>query len=493
MKRYHNLLLISGKVVYVFIVQGLLYSAFSSYVYDDPFITYRYAENLRQGLGFVYNLGAHVLSTTTPLFALLLALLGNLWIDVQQLANFIGAFSVALGGLLLWELGQTWKTPLVGWSGLLLYPTFPLLLITLGSETPLFLAFVLGTFLLYARQHYGGAILLITLAILTRSDGVLVSVLLGVHYIWVNRNQFKQPAFWRGQPWFWHGITIGLLLIWHGFAWYYFGAPLPITLAAKQAQGRMAISQHFAPGVLRVAGWYSGGWQYWVELGLLVIGMFYSILINQRWLLILTWTGLYFLAYTLLGVTSYFWYYAPLVPGWVIGVGLGTAFLSRLPLPGSLRDTPVWSRVRSGLVGLLLLALFVAQVINIQKMSQHTDPRYAIYRAVGEWLADNTPVDAKVGALEVGIIGFYAQRSMVDFAGLIQPEVAALMEMDTTYDDTAVWALQTYQPEYLVLIPDPQTRVKSKVIEPYCDPVRRFSGSDYNFGADIQVYLCRFN
>ncbi len=473
-------------------MQGLLYLGFSSYVYDDPFITYRYAENLREGLGFVYNQGAHVLSTTTPLFALLLSLLGNLWTDVQQLANFIGAISVALGGLLLWELSQTWKTPLVGWSGLLLYPTFPLLLITLGSETPLFLAFVLGTFVLYARRHYGGAMLLITLAILTRSDGVLVAALLGVHYIWVNRTQFTQPAFWLGQPWFWVGISVGLLLVWHGFAWYYFGAPLPITLAAKQAQGRMSISQHFAPGVLRVASWYSRSWQYWVELGLFVIGTIFSVYKKQRWVLLLAWTGLYFLAYTLLGVTSYFWYYAPLVPGWVIGIGLGISLLSWLPLPDPLQYSPVWSRVRPGLVGLLLTALFVTQVINIQKMSQRTDPRYAIYRAVGEWLADNTPADVKVGALEVGIIGFYAQRTMVDFAGLIQPEVADLMEMDTTYDDTSVWALQTYQPEYLVLIPDPQSRVKSEVLEPYCDPVRRFSGSDYNFGADIQVYLCMY-
>ncbi len=470
-----------------------LYFAFSHYVYDDPFITYRYAENLRNGLGFVYNPGERVLSTTTPLFALFLASLGNFWSDLQSFANLIGAFSIAMGGLFLWELGQTWKTPFVGWSGLLLYPTFPLLLSTLGSETPLFLSFCLGAFVLYAKKRFGWAALLLSLAILTRSDGVLVAVLLGVHYLWVNRTELRQPEFWRKQPWGWVIGALGLLLTWHIFSWLYFGAPLPVTLAAKQAQGRMAISQHFAPGMLRVAGWYSKGWQYWVEFGLLGVGVIFALFKRQRWLLILGWTGLYFLAYSLLGVTSYFWYYAPLVPGWLVSVGLGLAFLNWLPLPGQLRISPLWNRIRPWLVGILLTVLFIAQVINLQKMSQRTDPRYAIYRATGEWLAENTPSDARVGALEVGIIGYYAQRPMIDFAGLIQPDVADLMQTDTTYDDTAVWAVQNYQPQYLVLIAGSLPRLEAEIVAANCHPLERFSGSQYDFSTDLQIYACQYD
>src|SRR5450759_3208716 len=82
----------------------LIYSFFSRWGYDDPFITYRYAANLQHGLGFVYNPDERVLSTTTPLFTLLLALLGNLWHNLPRLANLLGAFSLALGGLFLWVL-----------------------------------------------------------------------------------------------------------------------------------------------------------------------------------------------------------------------------------------------------------------------------------------------------------------------------------------------------------------------------------------------------
>src|SRR4051794_40743160 len=39
---------------------------------DDAYITYRYALNLGDGHGFVYNVGDHVLGTTTPLWAAIL-------------------------------------------------------------------------------------------------------------------------------------------------------------------------------------------------------------------------------------------------------------------------------------------------------------------------------------------------------------------------------------------------------------------------------------
>ena len=480
------------KFGYLITVTGLLYLALSHRVYDDPFITYRYAKNIRDGLGFVYNPNEQILSTTTPLFALLLAIGGYFWSNTPHLASLIGAFSIAVGGLCLWELGRVWKSPWVGWSGLLLYPTFPLLLSTLGSETPPFLALVLGVFLLYARKYYGPAILALALSILIRSDGVLVAVILGIHYFWINRYQLRQPKFWRAQPWGWIVTAAGVLLLWHGFAWQYYGAPLPVTLASKQAQGRMAISRLFAPSVLRVAGWYAGDWQYWAELGLIVIGLIFAFWQKQRWLLVLGWTGLYFLAYTLLRVTGYFWYYAPLVPGWVVAVGLGITFWAWLPLPGQWRTSPKAHTFRNRVVVLLVVALFLAQFLNVNQMRQTIDKRYPIYRAVGEWLAANTAEEASVGALEVGIIGYFADRPIIDFAGLIQPEVAGQMQSETTYDDTAVWATLKYQPEYLALIAGAHPRLETEVVAAHCQLIKRFEGSQYGY-SNMHIFYCEYD
>ena len=46
---------------------------FRSFVFIDSFITYRYAENLARGLGFVYSPAERVLGTSTPLFTLILS------------------------------------------------------------------------------------------------------------------------------------------------------------------------------------------------------------------------------------------------------------------------------------------------------------------------------------------------------------------------------------------------------------------------------------
>lgn len=488
MRRHRSWLGLGG---YLIAVTGLLYLATSHRAYDDPFITYRYAENLRTGLGFVYNPGERVLSTTTPLFTLLLAGLGHVWPDLPKLAHLIGAFSLAAGGLVFWDLGRSWGTRWAGWSGLLLYPTFPLVISTLGSETPLFLTLVLGAFALFARGRYGEAAVVSALATLARSDGALVAALLGGWYVWERRARLGEADFWREQPWGWFALAGGMLLAWHGFAWAYFGDPLPATLAAKQAQGRMAISRLFAPNFLRVAGWYSQQWQNWVELGLFVPGMMLAFFRERRWLLILGWTGLYFVAYTLLGVSGYFWYYAPLGMGWVVAVGLGIAFGERLPGLG--RVSLSGSRIRLGLGAVLLAALCLGQGFQVHRLSGIADPRYGIYRAVGNWLAENTPPDARVGALEVGIVGYYSRRPMVDFAGLIQPEVAELMAAETTYDDTALWAAWTYRPDYLVLVDGVLPRLEQEFGAVFCRPVQGFAGAEYGFSGDMQVYACEYD
>ena len=68
------------------------------------------------------------------------------------------------------------------------------------------------------------------------------------------------------------------------------------------------------------------------------------------------------------------------------------------------------------------------------------------YERAGRWLHDHTPADALVGVTEVGIMGYYAQRPMVDFLGLLEPDVAQALARGDLY-----WALLRYQPDYLAL------------------------------------------
>ena len=416
---------------------------FSNRVYDDPFITYRYAVNLAKGEGFVYNPGEHTLSTTTPLFTLFLACIAWLGTTITQLpliANLTGAVSLGITGLLLWKLGLIFKSSWVGWTGLMLYPIFPLAVLTIGSETPLYIALCLGAMLLYFQQHYTGTAIIAALAVLTRPDGILIPLLLAGHYLILVR----KPIPWRA--------IMSFILItgsWALFAWYYFGSPLPVTLLAKQQQVNIAASENFASGLFTILGWFNQ-WPYWLALALALIGSLYLIKRKHSWLMVIVWTILYFTGYSLLGVSRYFWYYAPLVPGFLVLVGSGIAWMasrfqqeanSEQPRKPGLALLPV----------LLIIFLVAVQAKNLWEMHELPDQRSGLYRQVGQWLAENTPPDVSVSTLETGIIGYYAQRRMVDFAGLLYPDVAESMTVGSTYEDAALYVNQRYNPDILVI------------------------------------------
>ena len=124
-------------------------------------------------------------------------------------------------------------------------------------------------------------------------------------------------------------------------------------------------------------------------------------------------------------------------------------------------------------------------------MRGRIDPRYSIYRAAGEWLNNNTQPGDIVGSLEVGIIGFFADRPMVDFAGLIQPEVAEQFNSESTYEDSALWAVSNYKIDYLVI----QDGVFKKLEEGYaaeqCELIHHLQGDRYSSTWDLSIFDCR--
>jgi hypothetical protein len=416
----------------------LLFLGLIDYGYDDPYITYRYARNLQEGKGFVYNAGLRVQSTTTPLYTLLLAFLGRLWPDLPRLSNLISTLSLEIGALFLYLLARRLGQPVVGVGAALLYAISPLLVSTVGAETIFYTTLSLAAFYWYAEERLGLATVFAALAALTRTDGLLVAGALGAHHLITQR---EIP--WRQV--FLYGLIVAP---WYLCAWAYFGSPFASTLFTKQQQAQMLISDSFWQGFVKLLNNYGQIPLYRLHAPLVVLGIGWVFRARAwHWLPLLLWTGLYFSAYVLLGVSRYFWYYGPLAPAAALLASLGWTTLLRW-IAGR------WRRARplvpaAWVLGLLLL--LAPQARSLSYRLQHSDPRQAIYRKTGQWLAENTPSGATVGMLEVGIIGYYARRPVVGFAGLIQPEVAAQMGAESTYLHTAEWAVQTYRPDYVVM------------------------------------------
>jgi len=462
-------------LVVVGIMVTTFYALFSSWAYDDPFITFRYAQNLRVGLGFVYNPGERVLSTTTPLYTLLLAGLGFLWSDLPRLGTLVSALSLGLGALALYQLGRRWDCLMAGFAAALLYLLSPMIVATFGAETCFYVMLILWAFALYAGGRDLAAMALAAFATLTRPDGVLVAVTIGLALV-VRERYIPWKPF----------LIFGLLIMpWYLFSWFYFGSPFPVTLAAKQHQAQMAISDSFAEGFVRMMIGYAKNPLYWLHGVLLILGLGYALRKARQWLLLVGWGLLYFTGYTLLGVSRYFWYYAPLVPVFVALIGLGGEVVVRFPVDRWRFLKCLWPVLGR----LILMLLLFPQARDLWRLAHRPDPRAQIYRDVGLWLAENTPPKSSVGTLEVGIIGYYARRRMVDFAGLIQPDVALQMRYETTYEDTALWAVRQYHPDFLVLNPTWFPRLMAQWVNPFCEPLQRFTRPEYP--GELVVYRCK--
>ena len=437
---------------------------------DDPFITYRYAENLAAGRGFVYNEGERVLSTTTPLYALLLSAARLVTSDLPALSNWIGILSLWAGAWLIYRICARFGQTAAGVVAGLLYASFPLLWLSLGFEVPFYLLMALLGFHLCLGGRPALAALSLAAATLTRADGVVPA---GVLLLWAalsafhrrdhrerrgERNNHRFSAISAFSAVGVYLFALAPLLIWLTL---YFGSPVPVTLAAKNAQTALGVTGFYAgttfvQGALILArAWFSQTPLY-VLLALAALGGLVVAMRRARWaLLFVAWAALYSVGYAVLNVAPYHWYYAPLAPAAAILAGLGVARAGEIAGRFSKSPYIAMAVLAAILLGAQGISDFhIAQTLRADALVSPDRRDYKalpevktdVYRRVGEWLAANTPADADVGVTEVGVMGYYSQRRMVDFLGLLRPAVAeALARGDTA------WALFHYQPDYLAL------------------------------------------
>jgi hypothetical protein len=419
------------------------------YYYDDPFITYRYSDHIAHGLGFTYNAGNRTLSTTTPLFTLLGALITLLGGQLPVVSNVIGIICLLAGCcvftlLLPDEMPALWR----GLSGVLLALMAPPLA-ALGSEIPLQILLLLLTCLFFKIDKPIAAGSCAGLATVNRPDGAVILVALVLTYAAQKRTKDVMRA----------AVSFALVAIpWYLFSTVYFGSPIPATLAAKQHQSHVNGGYGFFRGLLTtlnfirkdcIAAYHKllGNAEFAV-MALLVVSGILATFRQRRPPLLIIWAALYITGYTVLGVRYYTWYYAPLfsVGVWLLSTGM-FALYTRI------RDAKAAS-------GYALPAIAVAAVIALslfyvegEAIAPYANggsyPHYKLYRTTGEWLATSTPPNATVGALQIGIMGYYAHRNVVDFAGLIEPDVSRAG--GKSYLDWATYAIQKYKPDYIAL------------------------------------------
>lgn len=404
---------------------GVAWHIRHSLSYDDAYVTLTYARNIALGKGFVYNAGPPYLGTTSPLLALILGGMGALfhYFDIPVLALLVGCFSWAGAVILSFMLGRRILGAAAGVFMAVLLATMPVYPHLLRAEFPLLIFFSLLALLLTIEQRYWLAGVIFALAFLTRGDSALLAGLTGLAVIWQRRRV----------PW---GLGFGFILAlipWFVYASFTFGNPLPATLGVKQAHRALGAWPHIARGFLNWLGRSKLAFRAWFILTLVfaLMGLPWFFLKKNVWAtLIVAWGMVYVGAYLLLNVPFYFWYAAPLLVSTLLSSGLTAGamwgrFERRIAGSGSAPARDGMATVAAGVVALFLaVALFTAIPSWQSRLMLHPDeakPRYEAYLRTADWLRQNTPEDSTAAYIEVGLIGYYSQRQILDLLGLVTP------------------------------------------------------------------------
>ena len=438
--------------------------------YDDPFITFRYGANLRDGLGLVFNPGEQLLSTTTPLLALLLGALGAAFptVDVAVLGYWLtlGALVLAgvLAGAVCWREGEPLPALLVPFAVVLT----PSLVMSVGQEAGLLLALGLASFYLWRRRRLAWAGATLGLLTLTRPDGVLLAaILLAVEL--ARRRRAPVVA----------AVAFALVVApWYLYAWRAYGSPFPFSLAAKTAQAQT--------GWWPTIGSFLWAWlrnavqQGPAYFALAAVGIAYAVK-RARWvLLLLAWPVLQLVGYALLGVAAYPWYFAPLhgVVGLLAALGAGgLSRLGRRFAPGWLPAAATFAVVSLALVGP------GAQYVRATGRNV-PDPKARQYEAIGLWLREHTAPGSLVAALEMGRLGYFSQRPMFDFVGLVRASVVEHLRQKDL-----MWGIKSYQPDYVVAIPSDRWLVEDNWFQSAYVPLRRFVDPEVHGGQATVAFV----
>ncbi|HUF36885.1 MAG TPA: hypothetical protein VMN57_00025 [Anaerolineales bacterium] len=206
----------------------------------------------------------------------------------------------------------------------------------------------------------------------------------------------------------------------------------PTTFFAKQAEYAAARELPFFGRLAAQLGTPLVG----VGLALLpwLAGEFVDAVRRRRWgeLAAYGWVGLMAVLYALrLPVTyQHGRYMIPVVPVVMI---LGFAGLARHARPGSPRFAP---RV-AGRTGIVLAAAVLAAFFGLGGRAFAYDVAVIESEmvAAAEWVAANTGPDALIAAHDIGALGYFGGRRIVDLAGLVSPEVVPILRDEAALAD----------------------------------------------------------
>jgi arabinofuranosyltransferase len=405
---------------------------FWKFTVDDSFITFHYAKNLASGLGPVFNPGEHVEGISNFSWMVVLALVERLHGPMLAASKLFG-LAAAIGIIVVLHrcLLQYRCRPMLAGLAALCFAALPTVHFysTCGLETLPYAFVVLVATLTVAkglstrRDAVVAAVCLIAMPTL-RPEGIGCTAILAAWLLTVQRQRRSFVVV---------GVAGAVLLLGLFARHSYYGQLVPNTFRAKPSPLMFAL--HSGPGaflsaLLREAGQKVTPFVREVG-GPLLFGLLGVAGVGRR-----ARVALPCLLVFLMGTS--FVLYAPV--DWMSGQRFGLPYVAPALFAAALGADEVMDALadrapRLVIGGALLAAVsfFAIQLVEMAR-DMRAYARGDVHKAMtgigyvrmGQWLHDHTDPTDVVTAYEIGAIGYYGQRRIVDYVGLVSPYVANL-------------------------------------------------------------------
>jgi len=430
---------------------------------DDAYITFRYARNLADGRGFVYNTGERVLGTTTPLYTLMLTglALATGSRNFPTLALTVNALAGAASAGLLYGLGKRLAGHMAAAaSAAFLWAIAPysVTFAVGGMETDVTIMLLLAAAYAHVTERLRVMAALSALALLARPDAGILLILL-----WLD--QFSLTT--RHIPWKKGLITLAILAPWLIFGTLYFGSPLTGSVAAKSITYRLDSTE----GLVRMIQHYSNPFfgdallgPPWRLLGFTVylllsgIGGMRAIRSNRRVWPLLAYPYLYLIIFAAANPLIFRWYLSPPLPFYFLLILTGVWLVGQ-----DIGKLVNW-RGDNQFTNLLIYPFtLLALALTLNAWSLHPDhgparpaPEMAWFKLelLYEQAADVVLARAQPGdtlcAGDIGMLGYRTDLHILDTVGLVTPGAREYYPADSD-----IYVINYAIPADLVLALDP--------------------------------------
>lgn len=415
---------------------------------DDSFITFRYARNILAGNGFLFNPGESVLGTTTPLYTLIMVVLGFLFggqhADFGVIAWYLNAILDAVACVLIMQLGKKLNHPLAGAAAALFWAIAPFSVSFSigGMETSLFVFLLVGMVYAYLCEIYPITAMLAGLSILTRPDAVLLVAPLILDRLFLAFRK-KQPI--KISEWL---ALLVIPVIWFSYSWIIFGSPIPHSVAAKMAVYRLDQAASFVRFIQHYATPFMDDNLFGTSAIMVGIILFPFLAIlgsreswkqNARtwpWML---FPWLYLAAFSIPNPLIFRWYLTPPLPAYLlfILIGLETLFAS---ITQAIKKEKIQHSIQIAasvvLVAYPLISGLSAWSLHPDHGADRPAPEMAfiklelLYDQAAQFILPYLQPGDVLAAGDVGVLGYETNAIILDTVGLNSPQALKYYPID---------------------------------------------------------------